>query len=110
VSIEVPERPPVAAILHPRDGQTLLAGQPMQLWAAVTDQAGEPIEGVTCKWLIDGDEVGEDKRLWIDAPRPGEHELTLVAVAPGEDSRVSVRFKTIGEVSDDGDVKQESAD
>jgi len=105
--IHIPERPPVASIMHPRDGQTLLAGQPMQLWAAVADQSGEPLGDEGCKWILDGDDVGEGKEVWLDAPRPGEHELILLVVAPGEDARASVRFTTVG--PDHEDVKQESA-
>lgn len=106
--IDIPERPPVASIMHPRDGQRLLAGRPMQLWAAVADQAGQPLDDDVCKWILDGDGVGEGKEVWLEAPRPGEHELTLVAVAPGEDARVSVRFTTVGE--DDEDIKQQRAE
>ncbi len=107
VEIDVPERPPVASIMHPRDGQTLLAGQPMQLWAAATNQAGEPLGDDVCKWILDGNDVGTGKQVWLPAPRPGEHEVTLVVIAPGEDARVSVRFTTVGEGGED--VKQESA-
>ncbi len=107
VEVDIPARPPIASIMHPREGQTLLAGQPMQLWAAVADQAGHPLGDEVCKWILDGDDVGEGKEVWLEAPRPGEHEVTLVAIGPGEDARVSVRFTTVGEGGDD--VKQEAA-
>ncbi len=42
-----------------------------------------------CKWILDGDDVGEGREVWLEAPRPGEHELTQIGVAPGEDARVS---------------------
>ena len=92
VEIEVPERGPVAAILHPRDGQTLLAGRPMQLWAAATDQADEP---------LDDERVGSGAEVWVTAPPPGEHEVVLTVVGPGEDARVTVRFTTVGNEGND---------
>lgn len=105
IEVAIPDLGPVASIMHPRDGQQLFAGQTMQLAAAVTGQGGEPVDDEACRWLLDGDDVGEGKEVWITAPRPGEHELTLVAVGPGEDARVSLRFVTLGENGLD-DVKQ----
>lgn len=96
VDVDVPERGPIAAILHPRDGQTLIAGQTMQLWAAATDQAGEPLDENASRWELDGERVGTGREVWLTAPQPGEHELVLAVVGPGEDSRLAVRFTTVG--------------
>ena len=110
VEIDVPERGPVAAILHPRDGQTLVAGRTMQLWAAATDQAGEPLDDEASNWELDGERVGAGSEVWLTAPRPGEHEVVLTVAGPGEDARVTARFTTIGEDGDDGGkVRQEEA-
>jgi hypothetical protein len=95
VEVKVPERAPSAAILHPRDGQTLLAGQTLQLWAAATDQAGLPVAEEACRWVLDDKPVGFGTEVWIAAPRPGEHTVTVTVAGPGGEAEVTSRFITV---------------
>jgi hypothetical protein len=43
VRVEIPARPPEAAILHPAEGQWLYSNRTLHLWAEATDPAGEPL-------------------------------------------------------------------
>ena len=96
VRVDVPARPPEAAILTPADGSMLMAGGPMRLWAAATDSAGTPLVEDACLWVLDGREVGRSSDLWIVAPSAGEHSVTLIVRAQGGEVRRTARFGTIG--------------
>jgi hypothetical protein len=96
VQIEVPRQPPAVAILSPSDGQAVMAGHPMRLWAAVTDSAGTPLLEDVLLWLIDAQEVGRGADVWITAPTAGEHRATLLVRGEEEEElRVSTRFTSI---------------
>jgi len=95
VRVQVPERAPEVAILHPEDNGLLVAGGTMRVWAAVNDAAGTPLDDVWCRWVLDGREVGQGLDEWLVAPEPGEHRLTvLVRTKVGETER-SVRFSCV---------------
>ncbi len=96
VPVTVPRRPPAIAIYTPEEGQVLYSGSPMRLWGTVTDSSGATGAGETCRWLLDGREVGRETDLWLSAPTPGEHEATLIATADGLEGRTTATFTTIG--------------
>lgn len=98
IEIELPQRPPGAVILHPRDGQTLLAGATLQLWGAALAPGGEPLDPEASRWWLDDQEVGRGPSLWLTAPPPGEHRVTLVAEGPGGESRTAVGFVSVDAV------------
>ena len=94
-AVEVPERPLTVSILTPRDGQTLVAGQPMRLWgAAQSDQHAEE-EGRKALWILDGDEIAEGLDVFITAPRTGEHKLTLQVFQGDKSGEATVSFITL---------------
>jgi peptidase M66-like protein len=94
VSIELPERAPEVAILHPRNGQTLMAGHAMQLAGSATDNAGVPIPSESLSWTLDDASVGNGREVWSNAPDAGEHVLVLSVRWHGSEAKTVVRFKT----------------
>jgi hypothetical protein len=91
--VEVPERPPEVAILHPEDGALITAGGVLRAWASVTEPDGTPpSELVACRWLLDGREVATETDAWLEAPEPGDHRLTLIIGGKGGEVERSVKF------------------
>jgi len=95
VRVRVPDRGPEVAILAPRDGQTLVAEQPMRLWAAVTDPRDPEAKPPDARWVLDKKPVAKGIDAFVTAPRPGRHRLELAVGAGRKGSRVSVDFVTI---------------
>jgi hypothetical protein len=83
--IDLPERAPHLAIIHPADGQTLQSDRPLHLWGASSGVkvADEPV------WYVDGDEVGKGFDAWTTMPAPGEHTAEL-RVPGGPSARVRI--------------------
>jgi hypothetical protein len=103
VRVELPERGPQVAILHPEDGALLRAGSTMRAWASVTDSAGTPLEEAWCRWVLDGREVGQGIDEWLTAPGPGEHRLSLlVRAGGGGEAEETVRFTCLPGPDDEG--------
>jgi hypothetical protein len=96
IGVQVPERPPEVSILHPADGQTLIAGGTMQLWAAVADSAGGPLEDASIVWFLDGREVADEAEVWLEAPEEGEHEAIVRVRAKSGQTEQRVTFRTVG--------------
>ncbi len=94
--IELPARPPIAAILHPADHAEMTPGK-LHLIACIVDAGSEPVAEELATWYLDGELAAEGLDTWIDATQ-GEHELELrvptaepvlvrYAVSPRRDSR-----------------------
>ena len=98
VRVEVPTRPPEAAILHPAEGQRLYSNRTLHLWAEATDPAGEPLPDWSCRWMLDDREVARGKQAWLTTPEAGEHRATLVVQTSGREVVHSVRFITVGDM------------
>ena len=98
VRVEVPARPPEAAILHPAEGQRLYSNRTLHLWAEATDPAGEPLPDWSCRWMLDDREVARGKQAWLTTPAAGEHRATLVVQASGREVVHSVCFITVGDM------------
>ncbi len=92
--LEVPARPPEVAVLHPTDGRTLPAGGVLQVAGNAVDQGGRPLPDDALLWLLDGQELGAGRELWIAAPDPGDHELVLVVRSEQGEATQTVRFST----------------
>lgn len=105
VSVTVPRRRPEIAVLHPQEGQTLIAGYAMQLSAAIYD--GPEDRAGSVAWLVDGKEAARGNDAWIEAPAAGEHRLMLSVRSGAGDSEEFLQFTTIAvpqsEVEDDAD-------
>lgn len=94
--VELPERPPEVAIIHPNDGQTLMAGSTLHLWGSAVDPVGRPLSAETCRWQIDEKDVGKGLELWLEAPTPGKHSVSLFANDTGGMAKVTVQIITMG--------------
>jgi hypothetical protein len=92
ISVEVPERGPEVAILHPEEGSVFAAGGTLRVWASVTDQAGTPLANAWCRWVLDGREAAQGPDAWLEAPDPGEHKLTLIVQSGTRQVEQSVSF------------------
>jgi len=97
VAVRVPVRPSEVVILSPSDGDMLITGRPMRLWALASSPDGTPLDEESGRWSIDNKEVGQGFEAWVDAPRPGEHRATF---AIDRRSRATVTFRTIDPEAD----------
>lgn len=90
--IDLPARPPSAAIIHPRQGASLPAGRPLRLRGVILDRGTADPTPEKAAWTLDGEAVGAGLDVWLPAPSPGEHtlELTLPGAEP-----VRVRFSSV---------------
>ena len=91
-TVRVPGRPVQAAILSPRQDETLVFGRPLRLWANATGPDGEPLDDERASWVLDDREVGRGLDIWTDMPPPGEHRVRLI-LRP--ESSVEVTFRSV---------------
>jgi hypothetical protein len=94
IEVRVPDRPPLVSILRPGDGQVLIAGQSMRLWAVVSTPAGEALDIKRAVWTVDGKEAGTGLDVFVPAPPQGEHRLTLIVDTTGKQAEKTIRFAT----------------
>jgi hypothetical protein len=50
----------------------------MRLWGTATGDDGEPVAGDRARWLIDRKEVANGLDAFVEAPRAGNHRVTLL--------------------------------
>ena len=91
-TVRLPARPAQAAILSPLEGETLVVGRPLRLWANATGPDGEPADDESARWLLDDQEVARGLDAWTEVPPPGDHRVTLV-LRPK--TQVDVRFRSV---------------
>lgn len=91
--IDLPARPPVIAIMHPHDGDTLFAGQPLRLWGSVSTGNACRIDDRGCRWMLDGHEVAHGVEAWITTPdKEGEHRCALIVDDEGHRAEATASF------------------
>ncbi len=73
--IDLPARPPTAAVLHPPGGAEIAPGK-LHLVACVVDPGSEPAAEQLASWYLDGKMAAEGLDTWVEVA-PGEHELEL---------------------------------
>jgi hypothetical protein len=95
VSLEIPQRPPTAAILHPRDGSRMEAGSVLRLWGTGTNGSGRSAEPGFARWLIDGYEVARGLDVFVTAPGEGKHRCTLIIEAGRDLAEATITFETV---------------
>jgi hypothetical protein len=96
VRVELAERSPALSILTPHEGQVLVAGGSMRLWAAITHGDGGPgRDPVKARWQLDGEAIGEDLDTFIVVPSAGEHRLELEVFVGDQRAEVSTRYETV---------------
>lgn len=76
IEVRLPEHKPEVAILHPKDGYTYTAGQPLRLWGSVSSFRGDEIPPERCVWLLDGRELARGLDTWITL-ESGSHKLAF---------------------------------
>ena len=74
-TVRIPSRPMQAVILSPREGETLVVGRPLRLWANAIGPDGEPLDDERASWVVDDNEVGRGLDIWTEMPPPGEHRV-----------------------------------
>jgi hypothetical protein len=81
--LRVANKPPVAAILAPVDGATLVAGQPVTVRGIATDREDDPLPADNLTWILDGIPIGQGDTLHLTRLTTGAHQLTLRSVDSG---------------------------
>ena len=91
VRVKLPERPPEVSILHPADGYTYIAGQPLRLWGIATgvDEASLPAR--SGRWLLGKKRIAQGLDAWTTL-EPGKHVLTLEVDSEGGIGRAQVKI------------------
>ena len=92
--VKLGERPPIAAILHPRPAALLVEGQVMRLWGTTVARGPGDRGAQKFSWRIDGKDAGTGADLWIDAPKAGRHICEFIVEDSAGKSRASVAFET----------------
>jgi hypothetical protein len=77
VSFENTALPPVPAILHPHERQTLVAGETLYLWGSVAAQPGESGQAFRYSWKLDGKPAGDGLHVFTRVPAAGSHLCEL---------------------------------
>jgi len=78
VNVRIPQQAPMVCIMTPRQRGTVIAGETMRLWGAVTVSGDETAhERANATWYIDGRRVGEGLDLFVVAPPKGRHRARL---------------------------------
>ena len=91
-TVRIPSRPMQAVILSPREGETLVVGRPLRLWANAIGPDGEPLDDERASWVVDDNEVGRGLDIWTEMPPPGEHRVRLVLRPEGS---VELTFRSV---------------
>ena len=91
---------PMSRSSRREDGQTLVAGQPMRLWAAVGDPADDgtgdpPSEQPDARWTLDRKAAAEGVDAFVTAPKAGKHRLELTVGAGKKAARATVESVTV---------------
>lgn len=89
VEVNLPDRGPETAILHPVDGHTYASGQTLRLWGSVSGHESEATARQSAVWLLDGNEIARGLDTWITL-EPGEHKLTLLVESGSGAAEASV--------------------
>jgi Peptidase M66 len=97
IRVPVPDRAPDVVILAPADGDMLITGRPMRLWAQASEPDGTPLDEASGQWSVDREDAGTGFESWIPAPPAGEHRVTF---ALDRGRKASVSFRTIDPEAD----------
>ena len=102
VSVNVPSQPPALSIMAPRPGATVIAGETMRLWAALTIPGREDVKESDLKatWFIDDKQVAETIDAFVTVPRAGKHRARLAVVVGRQRAAAEVSFQSVRVPSD----------
>jgi hypothetical protein len=74
-----------------------MAGQTIRVWGYGTGTRGEELAGRSARWYLDDSEAALGFDVFLEAPEPGEHRLTLVVEDAGFRAHSSVVFITLAQ-------------
>ena len=88
--------------MAPRPGATVIAGETMRLWAALTIPGREDIKESDLKatWFIDNKQVAETIDAFVTVPRAGKHRARLAVVVGRQRAAAEVSFQSVRVPSD----------
>lgn len=93
--IQIAAKRPSALIVSPLDGDSFVAGSPIELFGLVADIQDDEISNSDIEWFIDGDSVGSGRRLNVQINEIGEHVILMTAKnSKGLSADMSVRIRT----------------
>ena len=95
VTIDVPDRPPSVAILHPFQDRTVIADRTLRLHGMATSADGTPVDPQKCFWRVGRKKVSRGLDAYVQAPPTGDHDVTLVAKDDGGSSEQTVRIHCV---------------
>ena len=95
IAVDIPQRPPTAAILWPAAGATVRTDEPVRLWGVATSSNGSVLSAEDMHWYLDGEAVGTGPEVWAAlADFDGEHEAKLRVRDGDQWAEVSVVFNS----------------
>lgn len=96
ISVEIPAQALAVSIMSPRPGGTVVAGQTMRLWGAVTTgRENEDYAEAKVTWAIDGKKVTDVLDGFVTVPQKGRHRATLEVVFGDQRGRAEVDFESV---------------
>lgn len=97
VSLNIPTQPPAVTIMSPRPGGTVIAGETMRVWGALTIPGREEIEDsdIRATWFIDDKAVAETIDAFVTAPRAGKHRARLAVVVGRQRATAELSFQSV---------------
>ena len=96
VNVRIPEQAPAVCIMTPRQRGTVIAGETMRLWGAVTVPGDERVyERAKATWYIDNRRVGDGLDLFVVAPPKGRHRARLNVGVQGRRAEASAEFQSV---------------
>lgn len=95
IAVDIPQRPPTAAILWPAADATVRTDEPVRLWGIATASNGSALSAEDMRWYLDGEAVGAGPEVWATlADFDGEHEAKLRVREGDQWAEVSVVFNS----------------
>src|SRR5262245_15623456 len=96
ISVTIPTQPPSVSIMSPRPGGTLIAGDTMRLWGAVTVTGSNVAEeDVKAIWYIDDKQVAEGLDVFTITPGASKHRARLGVTVARQRAVASVEFQSV---------------
>jgi hypothetical protein len=96
VNVRIPEQAPAVCIMTPRQRGSVIAGETMRLWGAVTVPGDERVyERAKATWYIDNRRVGDGLDLFVVAPPKGRHRARLNVGVQGRRAEASAEFQSV---------------
>jgi hypothetical protein len=95
--VNIPSQTPALTIMSPRVGSTVIAGQTMRLWGALTIPGLDDVKesDVKATWFIDGRQVADTLDVFVAGPRTGKHRVRLAVAVRGKRVATETTFQSV---------------